>query len=215
MKIIKKLPHGNGHICIYFCGVKIASYKPKQFVMGDNNKINVSKNVDLTCRFFGNNNEIIIENTPFGQHIDVCIGSDHLTCNDCKIHIGKNTSIGSLKFMTPLSEDKTMVEIGEDCMFSVGINFLPSDVHSIVDSNGNSTNIGKYIKIGNHVWIGANATICKNTEIADGCVIGTNSVVSGKFTEPNCVLVGNPARVVKRGIKWDRRHPKELLASQK
>ena len=33
--------------------------------------------------------------------------------------------------------------------------------------------------------------------LGDGCVVGAGAVVSGKF-EGNCVIAGNPARVVKR-----------------
>jgi acetyltransferase-like isoleucine patch superfamily enzyme len=99
-------------------------------------------------------------------------------------------------------------------MFSVGVSLFPSDGHAIMNDQGDVINAGKYIKIGNHVWAGGYVTICKNTEIADNCVIGTQSVVSGKFTEPNCILAGNPARVVKRNISWDRRTVKEVLANK-
>ena len=43
------------------------------------------------------------------------------------------------------------------------------------------------VHIGNDVWIGANCVILKGTDIGDGCVIATGSVVSGKI-EPGTVF---------------------------
>ncbi len=215
MKIIKKVPHGNGHMYVYFMGIKIYSYKPQHFVNGKNNVIQTPKNVGAVgIKIFGNNNKIIIEDTNFNPHIEILIGTPDVECNDCVFHMGKNCSMGSLSLWAGMKEDGTIVEIGEDCMFSVGVSLFPSDAHAIMNENGDVINTGKYIKIGNHVWAGGYVTICKNTEIADNCIIGTHSVVSGKFTEPNCVLAGNPARVVKRNVSWDRRTVKEVLADK-
>ena len=33
--------------------------------------------------------------------------------------------------------------------------------------------------------------------LGDGCVVGAGAVVAGKF-EANCVIAGNPAKVIKR-----------------
>jgi maltose O-acetyltransferase len=52
------------------------------------------------------------------------------------------------------------------------------------------------IKVGNDVWIGANATILKGVSIGDGAVIGAGSVVT--IDVPKCAIVaGNPAKVIK------------------
>lgn len=42
----------------------------------------------------------------------------------------------------------------------------------------------------------------KNSQIAPNSVIGTKSVVTGKFTEENTILAGSPAKIVKRNINW-------------
>lgn len=44
----------------------------------------------------------------------------------------------------------------------------------------------------------------KNAEIADGCIVGAETVVAKVFDEPDCAIAGNPAKIVKRGITWDR-----------
>lgn len=51
--------------------------------------------------------------------------------------------------------------------------------------------------IGNDVWIGQNATILPGVHIGDGAIIGMNSVV-GSDIEPYSIVVGNPARVLRK-----------------
>jgi acetyltransferase-like isoleucine patch superfamily enzyme len=52
------------------------------------------------------------------------------------------------------------------------------------------------IKFGNDVWIGAGASVLPGVEVAEGTVVGANSVVT-KDTESYSVVVGAPARVVR------------------
>lgn len=210
MKILKKVPHGNGHMYVYLFGIKIASFKPDHFINGKNNVVKIPKNACFTYKIIGNNNKIVMADTTYNPHANIKIGLI-APCNNCEIKIGKNLHVGSLEFVTPIQEDGMKIEIGDDCMFSVGTEFVPSDSHAIFDETGHVRNIAKHIKIGNHVWVGANVTICKNTEIADGCIVGTHSVVSGKFTEPNCIIAGNPARVIRKNISWDVRLPKDFI----
>ena len=51
--------------------------------------------------------------------------------------------------------------------------------------------------IGNDVWIGQNSTILQGVHIGDGAIIGLNSVV-GKDVEPYSIVVGNPARFIRK-----------------
>ena len=72
MKIFRKERLDNGRRHIYFCGIKIASYKKKNQSVPDNFIIqgvnNTIVNRPLTCigYVYGNNNKIIFgENTAF------------------------------------------------------------------------------------------------------------------------------------------------------
>ncbi|MEJ7665610.1 MAG: hypothetical protein WKG07_41865 [Hymenobacter sp.] len=58
------------------------------------------------------------------------------------------------------------------------------------------------IVLGDRVWIGSRVSIFKGTVIPSGCVVASNSVVKGVFTEENALLAGNPAKVVKRNVQW-------------
>ena len=51
--------------------------------------------------------------------------------------------------------------------------------------------------IGNDVWIGQNAVILPGVHIGDGAIIGANSIV-GSNVEPYTIVVGNPARVLRK-----------------
>jgi virginiamycin A acetyltransferase len=51
--------------------------------------------------------------------------------------------------------------------------------------------------IGNDVWIGQNAVILPGVQIGDGAIIGASSVVGG-HVEPYTIVVGNPARVLRK-----------------
>lgn len=55
----------------------------------------------------------------------------------------------------------------------------------------------KEVIIGDNVWVGDNVTILPNVHIGNGCVIGSNSVVT-KDIPDNCIAVGIPARVIKK-----------------
>ena len=51
--------------------------------------------------------------------------------------------------------------------------------------------------IGENCFLGIGVRIQAGTLLGKGCIVGANSVVRGKFPD-YCVIVGSPARVVKR-----------------
>lgn len=74
--------------------------------------------------------------------------------------------------------------IGDNCNLQQGVN---------IGQNYGADNVPC---IGKNVYIGPGAKIFGKIVIADGCAIGANSVVCKNFTEPNKIIVGNPARIV-------------------
>lgn len=123
--------------------------------------------------------------------------------NNCTVSIGDGTVFcGTLIY---LQDDNSKVTIGKNCMFSWGIDVWCTDVHTILDMDGNITNTGKYIEIADHVWVGKDVKIGKNTKIAKDSIVGWNSVVTKEFDSTNVIIAGNPAKIVKSGINWDAR----------
>lgn len=89
-------------------------------------------------------------------------------------------------------------KIGRNCCIMNNVN---------IGANGGSH---KAPKIGDNVYIGPGAVIFGDIEIADGCYVGANAVVNKSFLEPNSVIVGIPAKVVKKDnvCWWEKNHLK-------
>ncbi len=66
----------------------------------------------------------------------------------------------------------------------------------------------KPVKIGNDVWIGANAFIMPGTILEDKCIVSAHSVVGGRRYPPGTILAGHPARKI--GSRLERRRDNEL-----
>ena len=61
------------------------------------------------------------------------------------------------------------------------------------------------VRIGNNVWVGANATILPGVTIGDNTVIGAGAVVS-RDLPPNVLAMGVPARVVRELGEHDKKY---------
>ena len=95
--------------------------------------------------------------------------------------------------------------LGRDCMLSNNVNIRTTDSHSIINGSGKRTNPGADIVIGNHVWIGFESLILKGTIIPNNCIIGARSILTSSLrAEDNDIIVGAPAKVLKKGHAWKR-----------
>ncbi|MBF0448647.1 MAG: acyltransferase [Magnetococcales bacterium] len=88
--------------------------------------------------------------------------------------------------------------IGDDTLVAENVSIRDSE-HSrgagtVMARQGVSS---RPVRIGKDVWIGAGCRILRGSKIADGCVIGANSVVLEKSaTKPDHIYVGCPVRMV-------------------
>lgn len=178
------------------------------YVKGNGNVIDIDNGIDsrtlIHIRVVGDNNNIKIKKC--NAIINLSMGSDDgRSIHNSSFEFGESYS-GSVSYV--MMEDNTHIKIGDRCMFSNGIMFRCTDDHAIISlDNGEVINRARSIEIGDHVWIGMNVSILKNSKIADGCIVGMNSVVAGKFNQKNCVICGNSARVVRENVKWDGARP--------
>lgn len=62
----------------------------------------------------------------------------------------------------------------------------------------------KEIVIGNNVWICTRSVILKGSIIADGCIIGANTLCTKVFKDENCLIAGNPAQVCKYNVTFHK-----------
>lgn len=197
---------GNNNIVEIETGTEIyGKDRVNFFIKGKNNRIIVGKNCKLrnTCFFIeGSNNKIKFENGISSFEVEF-----HIEQNNNCIHIGKRTTFhGRDSYPIHIALDEgSSITIEEDCMFSNNIQIRTTDSHSIVDMNGKRLNYAENIRIGKHCWIGLGCILLKGTNLASNTVVAAGTVCTSKFYQENCIVAGNPAKIVKQNIDWNRK----------
>lgn len=233
MKYKVFIPKGN--FCSIGNGFKFKNCRIS--VKGYNNKISMGNNFrikDFTIKIYGKNNEIIIGNNILhekaklvgnlqiyinGSNNKIIIGDNiqivteliiynHENSQNCKIEIGNDTTFYKTEIYN--YDIESSIKIGEDCMFGYDTIIYNTDGHAIFQ-NGNIINQAKNLTIGNHVWCGWGSTILKNSYIPNGCIVGKSAIVSKKFNEENAAIAGNPAKIIKENISWNRKTVNQIL----
>lgn len=195
MKLFFKKMRNTLYYYTYLGGNKIK-------IKGYNNHINKNdtsyiKNTHISV--LGNNNTITFNNycQMSGLRI-LIIGDNNL------IEFGKGACVNASTFQptTINAVGGKSIRIGDGALFSNNIEIHTTDYHGIYNSQGKRINADKDILIGNYVWIGLGTKILKGTEVADGCVIGAGSILSGLYPKENVIIVGNPAKIIKEQVFW-------------
>ena len=207
-----------------------------KFIVQNGNSVNVGENNNISGCVIGKGNIIRIEKTVHRPHIDIQIFGDNNSvyidednaCNGLRIRIGnhvhaKNTSLNIGRYFTCepdcqffLYNSGNIVRIGNECMLSNSIILRAGESpHLLFDKNSAEyLDVSEGVFIGDHVWIGERAYITKRVTIPSECVVAACAVVTKRFEEENCVLAGNPAKVVRHGIQWIRNRTK-LIEGEK
>lgn len=129
--------------------------------------------------------------------------------------VGPHT-YGSFKVLVGAG-DKARVHLGAYCSIGVGVAFAIGGNHrpdwvttyplrAAFGLPGANTDghprPERDIVVGNDVWIGSEALILPGVQIGDGAVIGGRAVVA-RDVEPYAIVVGNPAREVRKRFDDD------------
>lgn len=197
--------------------------KVKRNIKGKNNRVSY-KNAILSSVSFdikGNENKIqilddcILNNVLFsirGNGHRILIGNGcrfngggniRLADHDCSLSIGEYSTFENVHLA--LTEPKSKITIGKDCMFAYDIDVRTGDSHSIISLESKERlNYAADVSIGDHVWIAAHCILLKGSAIPDDSVVATGSVVTKKYTSNGIIIAGNPAKQVKQGITWSR-----------
>ena len=107
-----------------------------------------------------------------------------------------------------LFRDDDRVDIGKYCSVAFGVTIVASGEHNYCgaanfplaavlkgDVDRDTFSKGP-VRVGNDVWIGANATILSGVTIGDGAVVAAGSVVT-KSVPPYAIVGGAPAKIIK------------------
>lgn len=153
-------------------------------IISKSGKLTIGDNVTVKSSFLSNlvglySRTVIVARTP-----------------EAEISIGNNVGISGATIYA-----RKGITIGDNTLIGGNAKILDNDFHPL-DVEARNADIkekiaAKPIGIGKNCFIGCNSLILKGTVLGDGCVVGAGAVVSGKF-EDNCVIAGNPARVIKR-----------------
>lgn len=106
-----------------------------------------------------------------------------------KVKIGKNVVINSGCLMMSAGG----ITIEDEAMIAANAQLI-SNNHDL-DNRWIIT--CKPVRICRRAWIGAGATILPGVTVGENAVVGAASVVT-KDVEPNTIVAGNPARVIRR-----------------
>lgn len=109
------------------------------------------------------------------------------------------------------------VNIGDDVLMASNI-FISDTSHGSYGADGSDIDVApddrplatKPVSIGNGVWIGEGAAIMPGVTLGNGCIVGTNAVVTHSFPD-GCIIAGIPAKVIKR---WDASTGKWVVAGE-
>lgn len=160
---------GNGAILDYRANIYNSSNNPLKIIVGD------------------------------GSHID---GILMVWKNKGEIIIGKNTYIG----LGSRVWSAKRISIGNNVQVAHNVNIFDNNIHSIDPKIRNKEFLQHYenddsnlkemeVIIEDNVWLGANAIVLKGVTIGENSIVGAGSVVT-KNIPPNCIVVGNPAKII-------------------
>lgn len=136
--------------------------------------------------------------TGTGSYIEPSISFDY----GFNIHVGKNFYAN----FNSIFLDICPITIGDNCMFGPNVQLYAAThpLHPVKRNSG--LEYGKPITIGDNVWLGGGVVITPGVTLGDNVVVAAGSVVTKSFPD-NCVIGGNPAKIIKEIELDEKRSP--------
>ena len=155
----------------------------------------------------GNNCTFIDVVLKIGKNSQLIIGDwckikgEIIVEEDSTLIIGNQTLFNDKRAVIRCGEKKK-IHIGNNCLFANPA-IYNTDYHAIYSgSTGLRINHAEDIIIEDNVWLTLNSMVLKGSIIPKGCIVAAGAIVNKKFNTQNCILAGNPAKVVQENILW-------------
>lgn len=87
------------------------------------------------------------------------------------------------------------IHIGKGTLIAPNCGFITAN-HDINNIEKHSK--GKNIIIGEKCWIGMNSVILPGVVLGNNTIVGAGSIVAKSFPEGNCIIAGNPAKIIRK-----------------
>ena len=194
-------------------------YLTRRKIRGVNNKIVIhSFCVGTTVDISGINNSVVINSGGYIEGLKIFVRG-----NNTSLYIGENVSfhrggaslwiedsnssirIGSHSVLFGdvhiASTEGSSIRIGKSCLIAPSVQIRSGDSHAIIQDN-HRINHAAPVSISNRVWIADGALLLKGSTVPPDSVVAARAVVTKAFTESGSIYAGNPARMVKTGIRW-------------
>lgn len=163
-------------------------------------------NSKIRVNVFGNNNTVEIGLLYKTLNPILVVGS-HVHANRCHVLIDNGFSCEpNCEFL--ISNTNGRLSVGRDCMFSRDIVLRTGESPHLLFDNETEEylDVSDGVSIGNHVWVGERSYITKRAGISDGSIVAACAVVTKKFLATNVAIGGNPARIIRENIRWERNY---------
>ncbi len=135
----------------------------------------------------------------FERTAHIGLGTKIFVAENAKLCVGDNFAVSANSQFLCYNK----ITLGRDIQFSWDCLVMDSDTHTIFDAKSKRINTDKEIKIADKVWVGCRVTILKGTIIPKNCVIGATSLVLGDEFKENTIILGCPAKSVRKIGGWE------------
>lgn len=173
-------------------GTKVIANSPLHQVMHRLSQEALRITMQLNNSYHTHDEIVALMSELTGRNVDESFNVFPPFYTDC----GKNILFGKRVFVNSgcKFQDQGGVTIGDDVLIGHNCVIATLNHNQAPDQRGNL--IPSPVRIGNKVWIGANATILPGVTIGDGAIIAAGAVVT-KDVAPMTIVGGVPAKFIK------------------
>lgn len=150
-------------------------------------------------RFMRSYNNTIVDDVPvrnalLSSHLGA-IGESCAIRAPIYVDYGVNIFVGDRVFINYgcVLLDVCRIDIGAGSQIGPAVQIVTADHPRDPAERAAGLEMGKPIRIGENVWIGAQAVILPGVSIGNGAIVGAGSIVT-RDVAANATVVGNPAR---------------------